>query len=406
MKRIDFSFLGDQTVVFKLSQVRALENKLSHSIYRNRIVACLATCCLLLGPGITRGADSNEIAFEIQGEYVGRIVHPDFPTKSGLQIVATSNIDFTAYLLDGGLPGAGWDQVNRVLFSASGTGNLQFQSPESPIELTRLAQYPHLIFVYHNGFRIGTFHKKYRDSPTMHLAPPAGAIVLFNGVDAPRLKDAKINPNGTLGIGAETTDLIQNARIHVEFRTPFTPEKEGQSRGNSGVYIQRRYEVQILDSFALDLEANRCGGLYRQKSADINMALPPRSWQTYDIYFYSAKFDDAGKRNQRARITVVQNGVKIHDNYELISKTGAGRAESPQPGPIWFQNHGDPVEFRNLWLVNLDDGEVLSSDLNPAYGIFEKAAGRADEQNVATDSHCLPKRTGPIQRMIGRLPGR
>lgn len=310
-------------------------------------------------------------AFQIQGEYEGRIVLPDFPLNSGLQIVATSETTFDAYLLDGGLPGAGWDQKGRRLFQGSGYPSATLTSETSPLVLRYLAHYPGLIFVYHRGYRIGTLRKIHRTSPTTNLQPPSGAIVIFNGKEEPRLKNVKINPNGTLGIGAETTDLIHNARIHVEFKTPFEPNNTGQGRGNSGVYIQRRYEVQILDSFGLDLEPNRCAGLYRQKSADINMAFPPESWQTYDIYFYAAKFNAEGKRTQKARITVVQNGVKVHDNYELVNKTGAGRKESPEPGPIWFQDHRNLVQFRNLWMVPLADDEVLTSDMNPKYGIFD-----------------------------------
>ncbi|MEC9094731.1 MAG: DUF1080 domain-containing protein, partial [Planctomycetota bacterium] len=337
-------------------------------------------------------------AFDIQGEYVGRIVLPNFPSKSGFQVVATSETTFDAYLLDGGLPGAGWDRQGRTLLKGHGYGNASFESPELPVTFKYLRPYKDVIFVYRENYRIGTFRKVHRESPTMQLQPPENAMVLFNGRDKPRLKNARVNSNGTLGIGSETVDRVHNVRLHVEFKTPFDPMKNGQARGNSGVYIQRRYEVQILDSFGLDLEPNRCGGLYRQKSADINMALPPESWQTYDIYFYAAKFDDQGKRVKKARITVVHNGVKIHDNYELLNKTGAGQKESPEPGPIWFQDHGDPVQFRNLWMVNLADGEVLPSDLNPDFGMFtdgELGAGNSGKMKV----RCRRLRFGLFPRL-------
>lgn len=338
---------------------------------------CFTALCTLL-----RGNDNSselEAAFQIQGEYVGRIVSPDHPSKSGLQIVATSESTFDVYLLDGGLPGDGWDQKGRELFQGAGYEKAEFFNDESPLTFRYLDAYPGMIFAYQNNYRIGTFRKVQRQSPTLGLMPPKNGVVLFQDKDNHRLKNVKINPDGTLGIGAETIDMVRNVRLHVEFRTPFEPEKTGQGRGNSGVYIQRRYEVQILDSFGLDLEPNRCGGLYRQKSADINMAFPPLSWQTYDIYFYAAQFDAAGKRTKKARITVVQNGVTIHDNYELVNKTGAGRNESPEPGPIWFQDHRDPVQFRNLWMVNLDDGEVLPSDLDPSYGIFKGSMSDHEE---------------------------
>lgn len=330
---------------------------------------------ILLGSSLASASDQLSLrdqVFTLQGEYVGRYVVDGQSRYAGLQVVADGLGSFDAWLLEGGLPGAGWDGQGRTKFSGNGIRHTILSSPDSSLQIKRFEQYPQLGFcIYLNKYRIGTLKKVQRGSPTMHLTPPSNAIVLFNGRDEPRLKDAQINPNGTLGIGAETIDTIRNARIHVEFKTPFDPEKSGQSRGNSGVYIQRRYEVQILDSFGLDLEPNRCGGLYRQKSADINMAYPPESWQTYDIYFYAAQFDATGKRIKKARITVMQNGVIIHNNYELVNKTGAGRKETPEPGPIWFQNHGDPVQFRNLWMVPLGDNEVLQKD--EGLGFFHNA---------------------------------
>lgn len=360
---------------------------------KNLFKTCCYLTCLLLSNSASAGnpVSKSDSAFQIQGEYVGRIVAPGYPTKSALQVVATSETTFDAYVLHGGLPGQGWDQKERMVFQGTGYKNANFTHPESSLVLRSYAHYPGMIFVFKNNYRIGTFRKVFRQSPTMGLSAPSNAVVLFKDKDTHRLKNVKINDNGTLGIGAETVDLVQNMRLHVEFKTPFEPHEKGQGRGNSGIYIQRRYEVQILDSFGLELEPNRCGGLYRQKSADINMALPPGSWQTYDIYFYAAKFDDQGKRIKKARLTVVQNGVKIHDNYELVNKTGAGRKETPEPGPIWFQDHRNLVQFRNLWLVHLSDDEVLPSDMNPAYGIFDGVSFPSEP--AATD--CEPLECEP-----------
>ena len=370
----------------------------SKKILLSSLTCVLAICTNLLALG---KPSPLEAAFEVQGEYVGRIVAPGYPVRSGLQVVATSATSFDAYLLDGGLPGDGWDLQGRTLFQGTGSGNVAFSQAESPLVMRCMDQYPGFVFVYQGNYRIGTLRKVIRKSPTLGLAPPENGIVLFGDRDNHRLKNVKINSNGTLGIGAETTDLIDNVRLHVEFKTPFEPDKTGQGRGNSGVYIQRRYEVQILDSFGLDLEPNRCGGLYRQKSADINMALPPGSWQTYDIYFFAAKFDDEGQRTQRARITVVQNGVKIHDNYELVNKTGAGRKEAPTPGPIWFQDHRDPVQFRNLWMVPIADGEILVSDLNPEYGIFDVENTVESKFDTVHEQDCGCMETG--YRRVWRL---
>ena len=129
------------------------------------------------------------------------------------------------------------------------------------------------------------------------------------------------------------------------------PSAAGQGRGNSGVYVQRRYEVQVLDSFGLDGVENECGALYRQKAPDVNMCLPPLSWQTYDIWFTAARFDAEGNKIANARITLLHNGVPVQNDYEITGKTGAGKPEGPEPFPILLQNHGNPVQYRNIWLV-------------------------------------------------------
>jgi hypothetical protein len=128
------------------------------------------------------------------------------------------------------------------------------------------------------------------------------------------------------------------------------PVATSQGRGNSGVYIQNRYEIQILDSFGLAPGTGDCGAIYRQVAPKLNMCLPPLTWQTYDIDFTAPKWD-GNKKTANARITVKLNGVTIHDNQEIKTKTGAGKPEGPQPGPIQLQNHGNPVFFRNVWIV-------------------------------------------------------
>ena len=130
------------------------------------------------------------------------------------------------------------------------------------------------------------------------------------------------------------------------------PTARGQARGNSGVYIQRRYEVQILDSFGLEGVFNECGALYRQTPPDLNMCLPPLAWQTYDIWFTPPRFAADGKTKlANARITVLHNGVPVHWHREITAKTGGGQQEGPEPLPIQLQDHGNPVMFRNIWIV-------------------------------------------------------
>jgi hypothetical protein len=117
--------------------------------------------------------------------------------------------------------------------------------------------------------------------------------------------------------------------------------------------LQSRYEVQVLDSFGLEGVFNECGSLYRQRAPDLNMAFPPLSWQTYDITFHSPTFDACGNKCRDARLTVLHNGVPVHNNVPITGKTGAGQPEGPQPLPIKFQDHGNPVHFRNIWLLEL-----------------------------------------------------
>ena len=146
--------------------------------------------------------------------------------------------------------------------------------------------------------------------------------------------------------------------LHAEFKTPqMPPEVKGQGRGNSGIYIQRRYELQILDSYGLEPKNNECGAIYTFKAPDQNACKRPGEWQTYDILFRAACWADKdGKpeKVQNARITVFQNGVLIHDNAEVSRKTGAGQPEGPNPAPILLQEHGNEVAFRNIWVVPLD----------------------------------------------------
>jgi len=159
-----------------------------------------------------------------------------------------------------------------------------------------------------------------------------------------------MTPDKLLQVGTITKMMVNDFQLHLEFRTPYMPNARGQGRGNSGVYIQKRYEVQVLDSFGLQGVHNECGGLYRQRKPDVNMCLPPLSWQTYDIDFKAARWE-GDKKVANARLTVRHNGVLIHDNVEVPSKTGAGDKESAKPGPIRLQNHSNPVHFRNIWIV-------------------------------------------------------
>lgn len=161
--------------------------------------------------------------------------------------------------------------------------------------------------------------------------------------------------DGALEVGKGsliTKEKYQDFQLHVEFNIPEPPAgAKDQERSNSGVYIQQRYEVQILESFGEDPPRfNGCGSIYRQKAPDKNAARKAGEWQTYDITFQGARFED-GKKVKGARITLIWNGVKVHDDYEITAKTGAGKPEGAEPGPILFQDHGAKVKFRNIWIL-------------------------------------------------------
>ncbi|MHC4633486.1 MAG: DUF6807 family protein [Planctomycetota bacterium] len=146
-------------------------------------------------------------------------------------------------------------------------------------------------------------------------------------------------------------------KMHIEFKLPqLPPNVKGKRSGNSGVYIQRRYEIQILDSYGEPPRKNGGGSIYKFKAPDTNACKKRGEWQSYDIIFHAARFDGEGKNPKKfknARITVRHNGVLIHDDVEVPNKTGSGQEEGPYPGPILLQDHGNEVWFRNIRIVPL-----------------------------------------------------
>ncbi len=205
-----------------------------------------------------------------------------------------------------------------------------------------------------------------RPSPTLGAKPPEGAIVLFDGtsLDAWQSRDGKGPAKFTLvegnamqvnGGDIMTKERFKDVKFHLEFRTPYMPTASGQGRGNSGVYPQGRYEIQVLDSYGLEGADNECGGIYTVARPAVNMCLPPLEWQAYDVTFKVARFDEAGRKTANARITVQHNGVTIHDNLELPRVTGGALSEKEnEPGPLLLQDHGNPVQYRNIWIQKLD----------------------------------------------------
>ncbi len=278
--------------------------------------------------------------FAVQGEYAG--------AGCGAQVIALGQGKFHIVGWDKGLPGTTPDAERTAEVDAVREGEkVVFAGAEWKGDISGDT-------LTGTGKDGGVFHLKkiMRESPTAGAKPPAGAIVLFDGTNADAWQGAKVDARGFLQNGTKSKQAFQDFTMHIEFRTPFMPEARGQGRGNSGVYLQDRYEVQVLDSFGLKGENNECGGIYTLHRPRVNMCFPPLSWQTYDIDYEAARFDAEGKKTKDATLTVKHNGVLIHDHAPAShATTSAGLKEGPEPGPIQLQNHGTPVFYRNIWVV-------------------------------------------------------
>jgi hypothetical protein len=283
--------------------------------------------------------------FAMQGEWVGEAGDD----KWGIQILALGKQEFRAVVHKGGLPGDGWDGGRKFEAPGKWEGDIvKFTSSDN-----------HTLTLSKDGTGVGAnakgetceFKKVTRKSPTEGAKPPQGAVVLFDGSTADNFQGGKMNDQKLLQVGVLSKQKFADHSVHIEFILPFMPDARGQGRANSGAYLQNRYEVQILDSFGLKGENNECGGIYTKAAPSVNMCYPPLQWQTFDMDFTAAKFDDKGNKTANAKVTIKHNGVTIHDNFELNGPCPGGQKESKDPGPLQLQNHGNPVFFRNIWVV-------------------------------------------------------
>jgi hypothetical protein len=297
-------------------------------------------------------AHGSEPALDrIMGEFEGTLTLDGVAVKAEAKVIADEDHKYRIVLLTPAgdakakrieLNGTGKDGTVAVSGDWTGTvtrDSLQLASKNNTAQMKRIT----------------------RKSPTLGQKPPAGAIVLlpfekgkptnldhWNNKQWVCLDDGSIL---TRSGDTKTNEDFGSYKLHVEFHVPFMPAARGQGRGNSGVYQHGRYEIQVLDSFGLNENPGECAAIYGQKAADLNVSLPPGRWQTYDITFTAPQFDASGNPVKGAIITVLHNGVKVHDAVEVTKVTGGAWGQPAKTGPVRLQDHGNPTRFRNIWIV-------------------------------------------------------
>jgi len=310
--------------------------------------------------------------FVTQGEYVGTLTNG---AVIATQVIAIGNSKFEGVLYPGGLPGAGWDEKITYHFKGeSSAGAIRFAG----IHGERLMfENPNFRGTIENGVFRGRaemfrnvaddanfeMRKVERRSHTLGAKPPPGAIVLFDGTNVDEWVGGKLVDGNLLNVGTTSKRLFGSLQLHLEFRTPFMPTAQGMARGNSGVYLKKVWEVQIIDSFGWN-DQNRkferlsdtasCGGIHEMVKPRLNMSYPPLSWQTLDVEFRDARFDETGHKVSPAMMSVRLNGVLVQDRFVLPPMPPGGdvkKAKEREPGPLFIQDHHNPVRFRNIWVV-------------------------------------------------------
>lgn len=203
-------------------------------------------------------------------------------------------------------------------------------------------------------------------SPAVPAPKADGIVVLFSGkADEVAANWTKRNPaeaavwpveKGSMtskGGDIVSKQTFEDFQLHVEFKVPYMPDQQGQHRGNSGVFLQGRYEVQVLDSYGkASPGTGDCAAIYNKAAALINACKQPRQWQTYDINFRAPRLDAEGKVVEKARITVFQNGICVQNNTEVDGVCGGAiNNDVGKAGPIMLQDHGNPMQYRNVWVL-------------------------------------------------------
>jgi hypothetical protein len=206
-------------------------------------------------------------------------------------------------------------------------------------------------------------------TPGLNNGPPSDAIVLFDGTDLSKWEKSdgsaaqwKVeNDYMTVvpGTGGIQTKLgFGDVQLHLEWRSPEIVKGEGQGRGNSGVFMMGRYEIQVLDSYDNYTYPNgQAASIYKQTIPLVNASKKPGEWQTYDIIFTAPRFNENGRVSHPARITVIHNGVLVQNNVEIWGTTQyiglPTYTKHADKLPLGLQDHSDLVSFRNIWIREL-----------------------------------------------------
>jgi hypothetical protein len=224
--------------------------------------------------------------------------------------------------------------------------------------------------------------------------------VLFDGRDMSAfdngdkwiIKDGHAEVSGG---GIKTKQAFGDCQLHVEFATPEEVKGESQGRGNSGVYLMGKYEVQILDSFDNKTYFDgQCGSLYKQQPPTVNVSRGPGEWQSFDIIFEAPRFSSTGSVERPAYVTVLHNGVLIHNHLEL--KGGTFFDQPPhyeahaEKLPIHIQDHGNPLRFRNIWVrenIQPIQGELPPAQITDAHSVPTPAAIPPDVGSMSSITH-------------------
>lgn len=333
-------------------------------------------CVLVAGALIPFGCFAEEIDLSkfdpakvdpLMGQYEGTYeIWGWGPTHAEAKVVPESNEDYRVMIAVEPAEGDLWG-IRGELYGKKKDGKITLFGTSGGVDWEGSIENGTLRASFPGNYG-GTFELKQvsKDSPNVGMAPPERAMILlpFKGGTPPDLSEWENQSwipleDGSMlvGKGPQISNReFGDHQLHLEFAPPYEPDRRGQGRGNSGMYLHGRYECQVLESFGLIQRGGDLGSFYQMAVPRINAALPPLYWQTYDVTFRAPRFNEDGSSKEHAVVTVVLNGVTIYDEKVLESPTAGGLSEKEaEKGPLLLQDHGNQVRYRNIWVVERED---------------------------------------------------